>query len=300
MRFLTLRFFLLVSIVYLAGLPLCAESAVDIVDRLNEEERHREGYEYLLTQIRDISRHAQPAELFWRVSRAIKEVGDIAERNGAEPTELAALFEEGVGYADRAIDLDPESYWGYYWRSANIARLASTQGFFKSIRLVKPMKEAAEAALLINPRHSNSYFILSIMYKSAPGWPIGFGNVDFAVSLCRQAIDLNRADYERGTDNLNYWYYLELARHLEKRNWSEGKRIRSIPAKTSKLAEITGEFERAFYYEGTIQIGDQTDKAEAVEILEWLIIQFDSKLPLKETDRLAYNETRTLLAELLE
>jgi tetratricopeptide (TPR) repeat protein len=274
---------------------LQAENVLETVDRLYGEERHQEGYDYTLRMLEDPPNGIALAELYWRLSRFTKEVGDIAEREGAKSSNLAAIFEEGESYADRAIELDQESYWGYYWKSVNIARLSAVQGILKSLVLVKPMKAAVETALEINPGHSNSYYLLSIMYKSAPGWPLAFGNVDFAVSLCRKAIDLNRVDYEIGEDEINFWYHLELARHLEKRGWNERKRAKRQPEKADKYAEIEDEVERSVYYEGTIDIGMQSDKAEAIEILNWLIAECESKPNPKVAERLACDEARVLL-----
>ena len=291
---------LLGTFFYVSSMLLFAETAIETADRLYDEELHKEGYAYLVSALKDPHNEIQPAELYWRLSRVTKEIGDIAERKGAESSELVSIFEEAESYASRAIDLDAESYWGYYWKSANIARLAASKGFMKSIFLIKPMKEAAETALRINPRHSNSYYLLSIMYKSAPGRPIAFGSVDFAVSLCRKAIDLNRIDNENGKADLDLWYHLELARHLGKRDWDEKKRIKKQPEKAREFAQAEGELEASFYYEGTVDIGDRSDMAEAIEILVWLTEEYENKKLPKETERLAYKEAQALLSELLK
>ena len=271
-------------------IPLFSETAAETADRLYDEEKHREGYEFLLKAVDETSDDAQLSELYWRLSRVTMEVGDLEELEGAEASDLMDLYKDGETYADLAIELNPQSYWAYYWKSTNVGRWAETKGILNSLFLAKPMRNMLISALEINPGHSNSFYVMGIMYERAPGWPLAFGNADFAVSLGRKAIDVNRADFANGTDEIKLEYYLELARHLEKRDWNE-------KSKAEKFAEIEDEIEKFYYYEGVIDIKDMSDLDEAIEILDWLVAEYEKLPSLKKADILDLADAKAHLAE---
>ena len=49
------------------------------------------------------------------------------------------------------------------------------------------------AAVRLKPDFANAYYGLGLLYASLPGWPLSFGNKDYAVSLLRKAVDRLRA-----------------------------------------------------------------------------------------------------------
>lgn len=278
-------------------IPLISEDATGAADRLYEQEKHREGYEFLLKAVEETSDDAQLSELYWRLARVTMEVGDLEELEGAEASDLLDIYKDGETYADLAIELNPRSYWAFYWKSTNVGRWAETKGILNSLFLAKPMRNMLRSALAINPGHSNSFYVLGIMYERAPGWPLSFGNSDFAVSLGRKAIDVNRDDFANGTDIVELEYYLELARHLKERDWNVKKRRKEQKSKAEKFEEIEDKVEKFYYYEGTIDIEDMSDLDEAIEILEWLVAEYEKLPGLKKADMLDLADAKAHLGE---
>ena len=84
--------------IYLSAMPLFADTAIEIADRLYSEERHSEGYEHLSKALEEPSNEAQLAEL---VTRGILEVDGILSSEtlvafrSFSKFDLAELFDVG-------------------------------------------------------------------------------------------------------------------------------------------------------------------------------------------------------------
>ncbi len=157
----------------------------------------------------------------------------------------------------------------------------------------KPMRDLLQTALSIYPGHAASYYVLGIMYERVPGWPLSFGDNDYAVSLARKSIDANRAEIEAGKeDEVKLTYHIELARHLHARDWSEKKRTREHGKKAERYRETNAILEKSFYYEGVVDIPEMDDGQEAVEVMRWVIDRYEAKPELSRSDREDLAEAR--------
>jgi hypothetical protein len=268
-----------------------AETTIEKVDRMHDEELHRENQVFIKETIESTTDVKEKAELYWRLARTTLEVGDLLELEGAEEDVLLDTFIEGEGYADRSIELDPGSYWGYYWKSANMGRWGEVKGIFNALFKAKPMRNLLQQALAIYPEHPDSFYVLGIMYRKVPGKPISFGSSNKSVSLARKAIDAHRAEYEAGIeDEIKLSYYMELARSLWERDWSASKRRKEMRSKAEDFREETDVLEKNFYYEGTLDIPDMADREEAVDIMRWVISEFRAKPFLKSSQKTDLDE----------
>ena len=280
-----------VSVFILAAALLSAETVLEKADRLHEEEKHLENKEFILESIESTSAAKEKAELYWRLARTTLEIGDSLELDGADEETLLDNFLEGEAYADRAIELDQDSYWAYYWKSANIGRWGEVKGILNSLFKAKPMRDLLHNALTIYPGHPDSYYVLGIMYRKVPGRPISFGSSDKSVSLARKSIDANLAEYEAGEVNeVKLSYYMELARSLWDRDWSASKRRKELSSKAKDFGKETDVLEKHFYYEGTMDIPDVSDREEAVDIMSWVVSEFRAKPFLKNSQQADLDE----------
>ena len=110
-----------------------AETAIEKADRMHEEEFHRENQAFMKDVIASTSSTVEKAELYWRLARTTLEIGDLLELEGVEQAVLLDTFLEGEGYGDKSIDLNPDSFWGYYWKSTNIGRWGEVKGILISL-----------------------------------------------------------------------------------------------------------------------------------------------------------------------
>lgn len=292
------RLFVILSVVCVVSGSAAAETFLEKIDRMHEEEQHQANASLLEDAIASTTNATEKAELYWRLARTTLELGDLVEQNGGDQKDVLDTFLLGEEHADKAIDLNPESYWSYYWKSANIGRWGETKGILNSLFKAKPMRDLLNQAIEIYPEHPDSFYVLGIMYRKVPGFPISFGNKSRAVSLGRKAVDAQRAEVESGkADEIKISYYMELARSLKERNWSASKRRREQGKMANSFEKERSVLDKNFFYEGVVDIPDKSDEEEALEMMRWVISEFQKKPVLKNSDRVDLEESQADLAD---
>lgn len=273
------KIFPVFTIIFFISAAWAFSDAQDIAgraDKLNEEENYKEEKNLLLEALDTASRNSDKAELYWRLARATLKLGDEAEKSGAGPEMLLEIFEEGESYASRAIELDADNHLGYFWKSANIGRWGQIKGVLNALMKADDMKGLLTTATTLKPDHAVSFYVLGQLYEQVPGFPISFGNANYSVSLGRKAIELHEEQYRNGIEKkFDYDYYNELAKHLYKRNWPLTKRKKEHKKMADKYKAETGILKKNFYYEGTMEIKNITDREEARGMLEWVITELE-------------------------
>ncbi len=268
-----------------------AETPIEKIDRMHDEELHRKNYAFIIELIDTTPGNTEKAELYWRLSRTVLEIGDLLIEEQAEEEDLLNTFIEGEGYADRAIELNPQSYRGYYWKSANMGRWGEARGILNALFIAKPMRELLHQALSINPEDAVSFYVLGIMYRKVPGRPISFGNSDKAVSLGRKAVDAQRREFETGKDSeIKLSFFMELSRSLYKRNWRASKRRKAHGDKAESYRRERDVLDKNFNYEGALRIPDVSDREEATEIMAWVISEYKEKSSLRPSEKVYLEE----------
>jgi tetratricopeptide (TPR) repeat protein len=110
-------------------------------------------------------------EAFWRLSRILYYIGEHTEKK----KDKKAIFAQGVYYADRAIELEPEKPDGYYWQGVNNGKYGETRGVLKSLFLVKPIKKAMNKVIEIDRSYEEGGpdRVLGRVYFKLPGFAGG-------------------------------------------------------------------------------------------------------------------------------
>jgi len=246
-------------------------------DNIYDSEQYKADKDFLLNAVNKAPGSKEKAEVYWRLARVVLNLGDQAENHGIKGNELLNYFVEGEKYADKAISADPDNFNGYYWKSANIGRWGQTKGILNSLFKAEPMRDLLKKTVTLNPDFPDAYYVLGQLYEQVPGFPISFGNTDFAVSLGRKAVDLYMKRYRAGLEkDINYDFYTELSKHLYKRNWNAGKRRREKGKKLKKYNSLNDPFEKSLYYEGVAEEKNESDRGEAVEMIKWVINELSS------------------------
>jgi tetratricopeptide (TPR) repeat protein len=86
-------------------------------------------------------------ESAWKLAKALYWLGG----HGPEATRRADL-EAGMAAANAAIALDPKRPEGYFWKAANMGALAESFGVRQGVKYRKPIREALETVLTIDPK----------------------------------------------------------------------------------------------------------------------------------------------------
>jgi tetratricopeptide (TPR) repeat protein len=254
-------------------------------DTLFDTFKYTESQTLLMSLMDKAKGNKEKADVYWRLSRVTLYLGDEAEDAGKSQEEILVFFEKGDEYADKALEADSNNHLAYYWKSSNIGRWGQVKGIVNALFKAEPMKELLEKAININPKHADSYYVLGELYDELPGFPVSFGNIDYAVSLGRKSVILHEKDIAAGREEkTQYGYYTKLAKHLEKRGWSASKRKSKLGKKEKSHKKETDVLKKSFYFEATVTIKDMSDKEEALEIINKVINDLEKKSNRDKTE----------------
>lgn len=109
-------------------------------------------------------------EVYWRLAEITFKTAD-EEKDGVK---RKRLYEKTIEYADKALEINPQSLEGQYWKGCSSARLAEMAGIFSAIGLVKGAKEALSKTIEIDSNHRYSVLskaVLAAIY-TVPPWPL--------------------------------------------------------------------------------------------------------------------------------
>ena len=277
-----MRRILAICVILLLPLAMVLADTAQILaqaDDLHDKGQYAEAKQAILDALPGAASGAEKAELFWRAARETLELGDKAEEAKQPAAAILKFFEEGEGYANKAIEADPRNDLGYYWKSSNIGRWGQIKGILNSLAKAAPMKELLVKVVGLNPERSDAYYVLGQLYRELPGRPLSFGNSDEAVSLGRTAVDLRERQVQAGTEKaIAYGYYIELAKSLHKRNWSAAARASDKAKKAAKYAAAADPLAKAMAFEATITLPAGSDRDEAKALVQWVIDEVE-KIP---------------------
>lgn len=268
-------------------------------DALHGQGKFAEAKSLLLGSVTGAATGKEKAELYWRLSRETLELGGIAEEAGRPASEVLKICEEGDGFANAAIESDPQNDLGYYWKSANIGRWGQVKGVMNALFKTGPIRDLLVKVLDLNPERSDAYYVLGQLYRELPGWPVSFGNTDAAVSLSRRAVDLRMSQYRAGREEtLDFDFYTELAKTLYKRNWTAAARVKMQEGKKAKYGESRTPLERDCLYEAVVGLEDMSDREEAAALLLWSIEEMEKLPRLTQAEAQAQRTAKVMLKSL--
>ena len=275
------------------------DPALSQADQLDTAGEYEQARTLLLTVLPALSAPADRAEVLWRLSREQLSLGEAEQNAGRGNDAAIAAYDKGKEYAQQAIDADPSNPEGYFWKSGNMGKVGLIRGPLNSLGMVPTLQTLLSKTVQLNPTDDKAYFALGQLYAKLPGWPISFGNIDYAVSLARKSTMLLDRRIATGAPvNVDFDFYLELARDLYQRNWDAGHRRNEQQSKLKRYTISPDIVEKSFYYEGTINLPDESDRAEAAAIVRNTISMIQSKTaPLTSRDRSQLAEAKKLLAE---
>jgi hypothetical protein len=281
--------------------PLCVFAAVAdtmaTIDALHDQGKYEEARTIALDAVGSASA-AEKAELYWRAARETLELGDAAEDAKQPKDAILKIFEQGEKYADMAIAADPQNNLAYYWKSSNIGRWGQVKGILNSLFKAGPMRELLAKDLALDAGHPDAYHVLGQLYRELPGGPISFGDADAAVSFGRMGIDMRVKAVQAGTEKeLNYNFYLQLAKTLWKRNLTAAKRAAGHAKNLAAFQAAKTPLEKGAAYEGTLELKAMSDREEAREIANWIIAELSKIANRTAGQNDDLQETRDTLAE---
>ncbi|HXG46262.1 MAG TPA: hypothetical protein VNO52_01460, partial [Methylomirabilota bacterium] len=108
-----------------------------------------------------------------RFARACFDWAELATSN----RQRAAIAEEGIAAARRALALDRELAAAHYYLGLNLGQLARTK-FIGALALLDGMEQAWLTVIRLDPKfdYAGAHRVLGSLYHQAPGWPTSLGD----------------------------------------------------------------------------------------------------------------------------
>lgn len=247
-----------------AASPYILENA----ETLLEEQKIDEAIRLLRDNIDDGDSPKMRARMYTLLSQCTLQKAAILSMEGKSKDSVLTLYSEGEQYADKAVHLDPSNHLAFFFRGSNAGMWGKEKGVFAALDRVQDMRADFVKTIELNPDFSFAWFSLGQMYRMVPGGIISFGDIDYAVSLGRKALDTMEEEFRNGEiDRIRYDYYVQLAISLHKRNWNTKRRGTEINDKFLAYHGSSDIMERGCNYEGVIDIPELSDREEAEALL---------------------------------
>ncbi len=109
--------------------------------------------------------------LFWKLSRILYYIGAHKESKKEKRT----IFLQGIYYAKRAVELEPEKPGGYYWLGVNYGVYGEARGVLKSLFLLDDIKRAMNKVIELDRSYEDGGpdRVLGRVFFKVPGFAGG-------------------------------------------------------------------------------------------------------------------------------
>jgi tetratricopeptide (TPR) repeat protein len=236
-------------------------------DRLSDHDQNQQSIDLLKSALTGVSDSKAQAAIYWRLARDTFGLADVGGIRTGSDQEFLGLYEQSESYADRAIALDPQGGRGYYWKAACVGKIAQIKNLLRAFISAGTVRELLFTAARLDPEDGEIWYVLAEIYSQIPGFPISFGNTAYAVSLGRKGLEARKQQVARGRElSVPEDYYLQLAKELVRRGWSESERRQRQSEEAKSFASNPDPVEKFFYYEGVVSIPPLSDREEAIQI----------------------------------
>jgi tetratricopeptide (TPR) repeat protein len=143
--------------------PLAAQTADALYANRRDLDSARRAAELWRAQL---AADARAFDAAWKLSRASYWLGGHeAEKDRRR------IYEAGIDAGRKAVAIETNRPEGYFWMAANMGALAESYGFRQGIKYRKPIKEALETVLRIDPafEQGSADRALGRWYYKVPG-----------------------------------------------------------------------------------------------------------------------------------
>jgi tetratricopeptide (TPR) repeat protein len=182
-RFFLLGIFLSVLLIFPAGV-MAADNLAE-ADALFEKggvDNHKMGMELCL---KAVAENPDSFEANWKCARAHRWYCEESKRQQVEGWEdiCKVYAKKGMGYADKAIELDPNAPEGYFWYGTNVGNYSDGVSILTALKegLKNKTQESFETVYEIDKMYDNAGAVLALgRFWSVLPWPLK--NLDKALT----------------------------------------------------------------------------------------------------------------------
>lgn len=244
----------------------------------------------------------EKSEILWRLSRLELTLGDqIPEEDKAA---RFSAYEKSQALAEESIALRPNAN-AYHWKSSALGRWGQVKGPLDCLGKAPGMLE--DVLMVIDHfgyDYTDSWYVLGVLYNQLPGWPISFGDDNYAISYMRRSLDTRLSN--RG---LYLTLFQELSNQLYDRNWDKKKRSKEFKKMEKSYLQETVLSEKMKYYEGSeggenttfyspVPLNQISDRQESVMLLRYAEALYKTKKNPLPSETEKYEEILSRLNEI--
>jgi tetratricopeptide (TPR) repeat protein len=101
-------------------------------------------------------------------------------------------YQLAIDQAEKALQLNPESIPGNFWKAAAIGKQGLDIGIGKALKAVGPMRDSLKIVEKKDEKYENAgvHRALGRLYFKLPGWPLSFGSNSKALEHFKRAVEL--------------------------------------------------------------------------------------------------------------
>ena len=196
-------------------------------------------------------------EALVKLARAYIDIGDLIPESG--PNWKEKKLKEYViaeDYARKAVKVDPNSTWSYFWLAASVGNIAMVSPLARQVDLSSEIRDAVERSISIDPKNGSAYHIYGVWHRKVAeigatsrmfasvlyGKTLPKGSVEKSIEYLKKAVSLNPTVIVSR---------LELARsYITKSEWQTArtllKSIPELPVQFSDDAKLKQKAEQLF------------------------------------------------------
>ncbi len=105
-------------------------------------------------------------DVYWRLSRAMYGV----YRAELDPRKKVELMMQGIEYAEKAVELDPNNVESHLFLGLNYGQYTLQVGLWRAWYYIFPVKREMEIILKMDPENPYAHVILGTWYFTVPWW----------------------------------------------------------------------------------------------------------------------------------
>lgn len=109
-------------------------------------------------------------DIYWKLSEITFKKAETV----SPPENSIKLYEKSLGYARKAVDLNPDCVESHFWLGCSSARIAEMSGVIRAFGIIGESMDELKLAISIDPDHrlaTTANAILAAIYTQMP-WPM--------------------------------------------------------------------------------------------------------------------------------
>jgi tetratricopeptide (TPR) repeat protein len=153
-----------------------------------------------------LQRDGQNFEALAKLARAHIDIGDLipGSSQGAQDRKMKE-YRTAEDYARKAIKVNPNSTWGYFYVAASLGNMAMLSPVAKQIDMAGEIRDAIEKAIALDSQNGFAYHVYGVWHRKMAeigkasrmvvsifyGRSIPIGSVEKSIEYLRKAVALN-------------------------------------------------------------------------------------------------------------